>query len=207
MHLDIPYLIDTYGYVTVAAGSFLEGETILALAGLAAHRGYLELWIVIVIAAIMGFAGDQLYFILGRYQGAMMLARFPDIQKHAHRFDEMLAKWHAPLIVGIRFMYGFRIIGPILLGMGRVSHATFAFYNAIGAILWANLIAGLGYLFGEALEALLHDFRHWEKWGFALLLAIGLLLWAVQAYRDRKAAARTAAERSASTLRAHPPNT
>jgi membrane protein DedA with SNARE-associated domain len=188
MHLDIPYLIDTYGYVTVAAGAFLEGETILALAGLAAHRGYLELWIVIVIAAIAGFAGDQLYFLLGRYHGPAMLKRFPDINKHAQRFDVLLARWHAPLIIGIRFMYGFRIAGPILLGMGTVKHSTFAIYNGIGAILWANLIAGLGFLFGEALEAVLHDMRHWEKWGFAGLLVVGLFVWGIESYRDRKKA-------------------
>ncbi|MFZ3322031.1 MAG: DedA family protein [Usitatibacter sp.] len=186
MHLDLPYLIDTYGYITVAAGAFLEGETILALAGLAAHRGYLELWIVILIAALSGFAGDQLYFLLGRYHGAAMLRRFPEIARHAQRFDEMLSRWHAPLIVGIRFMYGFRIIGPVLLGMGRVKHSTFALYNAIGALLWANLIAGLGFLFGQALEAVLHDFRRWEKWGFAAVLVIGLVVWAVEKYRDKK---------------------
>ncbi|HLX22159.1 MAG TPA: DedA family protein [Usitatibacter sp.] len=188
MHLDIPYLIDTYGYVTVAAGAFLEGETILALAGLAAHRGYLELWIVIVIAAIAGFTGDQVFFMLGRYHGATMLKRFPDVAKHAERFDAMLAKWHMPLIIGIRFMYGFRIAGPILLGMGSVKHSTFAFYNGIGAIIWANLIAGLGFLFGEALEAALHDMHHWEKWGFAGLLLIGLVVWAIERYKEKKAA-------------------
>ncbi len=188
MHLDIPYLIDTYGYVTVAAGAFLEGETILALAGLAAHRGYLELWIVIVIAAIAGFTGDQVFFTLGRYHGGATLRRFPEIAKHAQRFDVMLAKWHMPLIIGIRFMYGFRIAGPILLGMGSVKHSTFAIYNAVGAILWANLIAGLGFLFGEALEVMLHDMRHWEKWGFAGLLVIGLVIWTIERYREKKAA-------------------
>ena len=109
--LDLPGLIDSYGYVAVAIGAFLEGETILALAGLAAYRGYLDFYTVVVVAAVCGFGGDQFYFWLGRYRGAKMLARFPDMQESAHRFDELLTRWHAPLIVAIRFMYGFRIVG------------------------------------------------------------------------------------------------
>ena len=41
-------LITTYGYAAVGIGSFLEGETVLVLGGLAAHRGYLELpWVIV----------------------------------------------------------------------------------------------------------------------------------------------------------------
>src|SRR5271154_508190 len=117
MHLDLAALIDSYGYIAVAVGAFLEGETLLAFAGLAARRGLLELWIVIVVAAVFGFAGDQFYFLLGRYRGAKIIARYPGVQQRAEHFDRLLARWQAPLIVGVRFMYGFRIAGPLLLGM------------------------------------------------------------------------------------------
>jgi membrane protein DedA with SNARE-associated domain len=107
----------------------------------------------------------------------------------------MLARWHAPLIIGIRFMYGFRVIGPVLLGMGRVSHGTFALYNAIGALIWAPLIAGLGFIFGEAMEQVLHDFKHYEKWGFALLLIGGLAFLLMHKVRERHLREKTAAEK------------
>lgn len=32
-------VVDTYGYVAVLVGTFLEGETILVLGGFAAHKG------------------------------------------------------------------------------------------------------------------------------------------------------------------------
>ena len=175
MPIDLPGLIDSYGYLAVFVGAFLEGETILALAGLAAYRGYLDLFTVIAIALIAGFAGDQFFFFLGRIQGSRILLRFPDALARAHRFDAMLSRWHAPLIVCIRFMYGFRIIGPVLLGMGRVPAWKFLVYNFIGAAIWAPLIAGLGYLFGGILEALLHDMKRYEIWGFLAIIAIGLI--------------------------------
>ena len=45
------------------AATFLEGETILVLAGLAAHQGYLVLTWVILAAFLGSLCGDQLFFI------------------------------------------------------------------------------------------------------------------------------------------------
>ena len=184
--LDLPGLIDSYGYWAVFIGAFLEGETILALGGLAASRGYLDFYTVTIVALIAGFAGDQLYFFLGRTRGAAILARFPHLHERAHRFDALLSSFHAPLIVAIRFMYGFRIVGPILLGMGRCAHWKFILFNFIGAALWAPLIAGLGFLFGEVLESVLHDLKHYELWAFGAVLAIGIAIYVIQLRRERK---------------------
>ena len=184
--MDIPGLIDTYGYLAVFIGAFLEGETILALAGLAAHRGYLDFWLVVMTAMIAGFLGDQFYFFLGRYKGSAILTRFPNWQERAHKFDAMLARWHAPLIIGIRFMYGFRIAGPIMLGMGRVSAWKFVIYNFIGAAIWAPLIAGLGYLFGSALESVLSDIKRYEMWAALAVVVIGASAFAIHFFRARR---------------------
>ena len=186
MELDIPGLIDAYGYLAVAIGALLEGETVLALAGLAAHRGYLDFKAVVAVALVCGFAGDQFYFYIGRYRGAQILARFPDAQERAHRFDALLAKWHAPLIVLIRFMYGFRIIGPVLLGMGRVPAWKFFFYNLLGAAIWAPLVAGAGYLFGGIVESVLEDVKRFEIWLFVAIVAIGLGIWLFHWRRARR---------------------
>lgn len=183
--MDLAGLIDSYGYLAVALGAFLEGETILALAGLAAHRGYLDFYTVVVVAMICGFAGDQFYFFLGRRKGARILERFPDARERAHRFDDLLRRWHAPLIVMIRFMYGFRIVGPILLGMGRVPSWKFVVFNFIGAAIWAPLIAGIGYLFGGIVESVLHDVKRIEVWLFAAVIAVGILALAIHHWRSR----------------------
>ena len=185
--MDLPGLVDAYGYYAVAIGAFLEGETILALAGLAAYRGYLDFYTVVVIAMLCGFAGDQLYFFLGRKRGSQILARFPSARERAHRFDDLLKRWHAPLIVMIRFMYGFRIVGPLLLGMGRVSAVKFVICNFIGAALWAPLIAGIGYLFGGVVESMLHDVKKIEIWLFAAVLVAGVSGFAIHYWRMRRA--------------------
>ena len=183
--IDLPGLIDTYGYWAVFVGAFLEGETILALAGLAAYREYLDLRWVILVALMAGFLGDQFYFWLGRRKGQQILARFPDAQARADRFDALLARWHAPLIIGIRFMYGFRIAGPIMLGMGRVAAWKFMLYNFIGAAIWAPLITCIGYFFGSAIEAMIGHLKRYELWAAGGLLAVGLIIFAVQHVRQK----------------------
>ena len=183
--MDLPALVDAYGYAAVFVGAFLEGETILALAGLAASRGYLDFAVVVAIAMVAGFLGDQFFFFLGRMKGQALLHRFPHWRERAHRFDAMLARWHAPLIVGIRFMYGFRILGPIMLGMGRVAAWKFVVFNFIGAAIWAPLIAGLGYVFGAILERMLADLQHVELWAAGIVIGVAAAVALVHRLRDR----------------------
>jgi membrane protein DedA with SNARE-associated domain len=186
MTFDLAGLIDSYGYLAVFVGAFLEGETVLALAGLAASRGYLDFYTVAVVALIAGFAGDQLYFFLGRRHGTRILARFPGAQARAHRVDALLARWHAPLIIAIRFMYGFRVAGPILLGMGRVPAWKFMVFNFLGAAIWAPLIAGIGYAFGSILKSVLADLQRYEIWLLAIVVAAGATCLVLQHARPRK---------------------
>jgi membrane protein DedA with SNARE-associated domain len=184
--MDLAGLIESYGYIAVFVGAFLEGETILALAGLAAYRGYMDFWLVVAIAMAAGFLGDQFYFFLGRYKGQQILQRFPNVHERAQRFDALLARWHAPLIVGIRFMYGFRILGPIMLGMGRVPAWKFVVYNFIGAAIWAPLIAGIGYKFGEMVEAVLGNVKRFEMWLFVAIMLVGTTAFVIHRIRERR---------------------
>lgn len=182
---DLAALLQSYGYPLLAIGCLIEGETILALAGFAAHQGHLDFLTVVAIAALAGFAGDQGFFWLGRRRGAALLARFPKIARQRARIEPLIDRWHGGLIVMLRFTYGLRIAGPVVLGASGLAPWRFALFNAIGAALWAPLVAGAGWLFGHAMEALLGDIRRFELWAFALLaLAAGaLLLWRRHARR------------------------
>jgi membrane protein DedA with SNARE-associated domain len=181
--MDLAAAIQQYGYPVVFIGSLVEGETILALAGLAAHRGYLSLPCVIVIAAAGGFLGDQVYFALGRRYGVRMQARFPRLRRGIARADALLERYDARLVVGMRFLYGLRTAGPFAIGMSRMHWLRFATLNLLGAMLWAPLVAGAGYVLGDALERLLGDLKHIEHWLFAALLVLGIGVWLFSARR------------------------
>jgi membrane protein DedA with SNARE-associated domain len=169
--MDLPALIENYGYWVLALGCFLEGETVLALAGFAAHRGHLDLAWVLIIAAASGFSGDQFWFWLGRRHGPAVMARLPSVGAQAARVHRLIERHHHWLIVGVRFAYGLRIAGPILIGTSAVSSLRFALYNALGAALWAAAIALLGWSFGHLVEAMLGDVHRFEAG-----LVIGVLV-------------------------------
>ncbi len=194
--MELGTLIENYGYWAVAVGCALEGETVLALAGFAAHRGYLQLHWVIAVAAAAGFAGDQLYFWLGRRHGRVVLARFPSVAARAEKVHRLIERNHEWLIVGVRFAYGLRIAGPILIGTSPLPALRFALFNAMGAIVWAIVIALLGWAFGHVVETILGDIRHLEGW---LLLALGIAFSMHWLWRRHRARRHQAADRESST--------
>jgi membrane protein DedA with SNARE-associated domain len=183
--MDIAGLIGQYGYAALFIGSVLEGETPLILAGFAAHQGYLQLHWVIVIAMLGGWAGDQIYFWLGRRHGGWVLSRFPRLIPVFKRANVMIERYHELLIVGVRFLYGLRAVGPMALGMSAVPGRRFMLFNALGAAIWAIGIGGAGYLFGEALELFLCEVEKIQGTLLIAIAVIGLLVWAWRGYKFR----------------------
>ena len=178
-------LVATHGYWLLALGSLLEGETVLLLAGFAAHRGLLDPWRVLGIAAAAGFAGDQFWFWLGRRHGPRLLARWPALSRQSDRVQRLLQRWDAALVVGIRFAYGLRVAGPVLMGMSTIPATRFALLNAVGACAWAVVVGGAGWLFGHAAAALLGRLAGMEVALFVVLGLVGLALWRRRRPRGR----------------------
>jgi membrane protein DedA with SNARE-associated domain len=170
-------LMESYGYWLLAADSLLEGDTILVLAGFAVNRGYLYLFAVLGIAAVAGFLGDQFYFWLGRRRGRAVLARWPSVALRANRIYHLIDHFPATVVIGIRFVYGLRIAGPLVIGMSPISGYRFGLLNALGAVLWACLLAGIGWVFGQAAELALGELRHFEIWLLLGLAAAGVIVW------------------------------
>jgi membrane protein DedA with SNARE-associated domain len=183
--MDPAALIAAYGSWVLALGCLAEGETMLLLAGFAASRGHLDPAAVVVVAATAGFIGDQIFFWLGRRHGTAVLARFPSVAHQAGRVFHLIQRYQAWVIVGVRFAYGLRIAGPIIIGTSQISPLRFLVFNAIGAVIWAVLVAGIGYLFGEAAEALLGELHDIEIWLLLGLFGAAMLVLLVQYLRAR----------------------
>ena len=187
--MDIAGLIQHYGYAAVCAGAFFEGEAVVLAAGFAAHRGYLELPLVITIAALAGCAGDVFFFALGRRFGRPVLRRFPALEARFARADALIQRHSTWFILVLRFMYGLRTAGALALGMSQVRWSSFLILNFCGAWLWATTVSIAGYVLGEALERLLADLGRYEHWVIGVLIAAGAAIWLAQRARSRRAAA------------------
>lgn len=172
------------GYATLFIGTFLEGESVLALAGVAASYGYLTLEYVVAVAALGAFLGDQACFYVGRRYGAAIIARYPRLAAKAPRVEALVRRWNAPAVILLRFLYGLRIAGPIVIGSFGISPWRLAFFNLLGALIWAPIVAGIGYVAGQALEAWIGRLKHVQiAFLMVVLLAVGIAWLVLQARR------------------------
>lgn len=178
--MDFAALLDQYGYAAVFVGSLLEGETILLLAGIAAHGGYLSFAAVVALAFCGGTIGDQVLFQLGRRYGNGLLLRSPKLALRTETVARLIERHQTVLIIGVRFMYGLRIVGPFTIGMSDVPLARFALFNMLGAALWAPLVVGAGYLFGHTLGWMIADLGRYEAIALVGVAAIAITAYFVQ---------------------------
>ena len=179
-------LLGNYGYWAVLLGTFLEGETVLVLAGFAAHRGYLQLDAVIAVAFLGTLCGDQLFFWLGRRRGQATLSRHPGWGRRLGRPLSLLERHPVAVILGFRFLYGLRTVTPFAIGLSGISAGRFAAFNAAGAGVWAVAVGLAGYGFGRALEAVLADVKRYEVEAMVFVAATGAAAWVWRLARSRR---------------------
>lgn len=168
--MDVNQLIADYGrwfYAFTFVWTFFEGETFVIFAGAAAHQGLLNLHYLIVAAWAGSFAGDQLYFFIGRKWGPRLLQRFPKQRAPVDLALGFLRKYNTWFILTFRFIYGIRNVSSFAMGLSGLSYARFLVLNFIAAGLWATIFAGAGYLLGQMFEAVLGELA--EKFGLVML--------------------------------------
>ena len=176
--MDINSLIAHYGYAALVVGSVAEGETVTLLGGVAAHQGLLRFWLVVAAVALGGMIGDQLLYLLGRRLGDRVLRHFSRHQDKIDHAQRLINKRPWLFVIGTRFMYGFRIIGPLLIGSSGLPLKVFLPLNIVGAIVWALIFTTLGYVGGEVVGPWLHaidqHLKHWIWLILAIVLAFVL---------------------------------
>lgn len=182
----IEQIVAQYGYAALRVGTLLEGETILIIAGFAAHQGYLDLSWVILSAFIGSLAGDQIYFFIGRSKGRPFLRRRLSRQIKAAKVERLLARHGTLIMLSFRFMYGLRTITPFIIGTSSISTRRFLLLNATGALVWALVISCVGFLFGAAAETVVRNVRRVEGWIVFGMLGIGALTWLVYLVTKKK---------------------
>lgn len=184
--MNLENLVTHYGYIAIVLGTFLEGETILILAGFLAHRGYLELPYVISAAFTGTLIGDQLYFYIGRIKGKQFIDNRPAWHARTERVFKLLAKHQTLLILGFRFLYGIRTVTPFVLGSAGINPLRYLFLNITGALVWAVALGIAGYYFGHALELLVSEVKKYEQWVIAGMLFTSMAVWFAYRWRDKK---------------------
>jgi membrane protein DedA with SNARE-associated domain len=183
----IELLIAKYGLLAIFLGAGIEGETVVILGGVFAHRHLVSYWSAALAASAGSFAADQLLFFAGRHA-----RHYRPIQKLIDRpafvrVTQLLERHPTGFIFAFRFLYGLRVISPVAIGMSSIPAAMFVVLNAAAALLWGPLFTGVGYLFGQGIE---QAFGHLPLHRHMLIAlgTIALLLVAALAFRKSRLA-------------------
>lgn len=183
--MSLESIVTQFGYPALVVGLLLEGETVLVLGAFMAHRGYLDLPLVILIGCAVAFASDQFFFWMGRTQGSRFLENRPAWQPHVERARSLLSRNTDLLFLGVRFMYGLRTVLPFVIGMSKLDPKRFALFDFIGAVLWALTFGLAGKLIGHVMEAVFEDVKEHELAIALAIILVGAGVWLYYRYTNK----------------------
>ena len=196
-----------FGYFALFLGTFFEGETILVLAGFLAFRGCMDINLVVVVAFFGSYAGDQLWYYMGRKHGRKLLARKPRWQLMGDKALEHIRKHPDIWVLSFRFVYGLRTVMPVAIGLSGYPPLRYLLLNGIGAAVWAAALAAAAYHFGAVLEGMLGSIKKYELWVLGALLLLGLALWLRRRFKNARIARQACADAKARLAATHPAET
>lgn len=172
LHVDrsLLELVDNYGawvyallFVIVYAETglvvtpFLPGDSLLFAAGALAATGVLDGWGVFGLVVVAAVLGNTVNYTIGRAVGQRLIDRAAadprlgrwlkiDYVNQAHAFFE--THGGRAVVLG-RFMPIVRTFVPFVAGVAEMPYRSYVLYNIVGAVAWAGLCVGAGYLFGN----------------------------------------------------------
>jgi membrane protein DedA with SNARE-associated domain len=156
--------VQTWGYLAVFLGALVEGESVILTASSMASFGYLSLPKVMVVAFTGTLIADQALYMLGRFKGPSFFDRFPKLQGPSQRAFSLLNKYDVWFIIACRFIYGIRVTSAIVIGASGVPPRRFIPLNILSAFIWTVVSCVGGYLLGDLMMELFHNFDRIQKY-------------------------------------------
>lgn len=150
-------LIQHYGYFAISIGTLFEGETVLMLGAYAVHQHLLNFPLLIAVAMLGSFIGDQFYYQIGKRYGQKLIQTKPEFAEKFDRASQFIEHYPVLTILFMRFAWGFRTILPIAVGIRAYPVWKYVLINIIACFIWAMVVATIGF----QISHYLHLF--WEK--------------------------------------------
>jgi membrane protein DedA with SNARE-associated domain len=144
--------LNQYGYIALLVGTFFEGETAILIASSLINDGLFELPYTIFFAFAGSFVSDWLYYVVGRINGKYFIAKRPALRAKLEPVQNFFDHHKIQILFSYRFLYGFRVIIPIIIGMSNIKPVQFLPFSIISGLIWSSLVNLIGYFTGKFLE-------------------------------------------------------
>ncbi len=144
--------LDHYGYIALLIGTFFEGETSILVASSLIHRGLFEGPYTVLFGFAGSFISDWLYYSVGRLNGKYFIEKRPALKARLEPVQHFFNTHHLQILFSYRFLYGFRIIIPLIIGMSNIKPLQYLFYSIVSGLIWATTVSTAGYFVGRFLK-------------------------------------------------------
>lgn len=146
-------MLEGSGYLPYVAlfiwTSVIEGEIGLLLVGAICYIGSMDLFASILVATVGATIGDLTIYWVAYKSSNFFYKKLEKYKRKVIRARYMIKKYGVWVVITQRFIYGFRTILCITLGLSKFSKKKFILYNPIGALVWSVFFIYLGYILGE----------------------------------------------------------
>src|SRR6516162_881606 len=181
----LPLRVSLVGTHPVVA-ELLNGSTESIISAAAFARVGHGTLAVVLLAAIPGLMKfDILYWWAGRLWGERFIVALPGsrrVAKYLGRVQQAGPKFTWPAMVLSSFLPIPRAIIFVVVGWAGMRLVTFFILDAIGVLLWAGMLAGLGYTLGHPAVVAAKTVSHYSLW-FTIGIVVLSVLLAVRSQR------------------------
>lgn len=175
----LPLRVSLVGTHPVVA-ELLNGSTESIISAAAFARVGHGTLAVVLLAAIPGLMKfDILYWWAGRLWGERFLMALPGnrrVARYMARVKRSGRKFTWPAVLVSSFLPIPRAIIFVIVGWAGMRLVTFLVLDLIGVLLWAGLLAGLGYALGHHAVVAAKTISHYSLWFTIGLVALTVLL-------------------------------
>ena len=137
-----------YGYLALSVGTFLEGETALLVASSLVSSGLFTGPKTVIFGFFGSFASDWIYYLIGKANGRFFIDRRPALKSKLAPVRAYFNRNRLTVLVSYRFLYGFRVLIPLLIGMSDIGALQYLGYSLVAGLLWATVVGSVGYAAG-----------------------------------------------------------
>lgn len=161
-----------YGYLALALGTFVEGETALLVAASLVYSGTFGGLETVFFGFFGSFVSDWLYFLIGKLNGTYFVERRPAIKAKLEPARRFFETHRLQVLVSYRFLYGFRIVLPLMIGLTGVRPLQFLGFSVAAGLLWSATVSAVGFFAGKYFEL---SAASYEEHGFLVVLGFALI--------------------------------
>jgi len=192
-------VLDHYGYLALAGLVLVESfgvpvpaQTLLIVAGIYAGDGRLNVVLVGLIALVAAVSGDSIGYWIGRAGGRRLVVRAGRYvfltEERLTRAERFFQRHGGKIVAVARFIDGMRQFNGVVAGIVNMPWWRFLAYNALGAVLWASLWAGVGDIAGRHINRIYGQLVRYETYLLVAMAAAAALALGRWFWRRRKAA-------------------